>query len=67
MLFRSAPWDVPVHIISSRPDLLTRFEARGFMPGLQPDRKPLGSLSDLTTWLLDAFDSQNAIALRSTP
>ena len=41
-----APWDVPVHIISSRPDLIARFEALGFMPGLQPDRKPLGSLSD---------------------
>ena len=62
-----APWDVPVHIISSRPDLLQRFEALGFMPGLQPDRKPLGTLSDLTTWLLDAFDSQKTVARKATP
>ena len=53
---------MPVHFISSRPDLIARFEALGFMPGLQPDRKPLGTLSDLTTWLLDAFDSQKSVA-----
>ena len=62
-----APWDVPVHIISSRPDLLQRFEALGFMPGLQPDRKPLGSLSDLTTWLLDAFDGQKLLTRKAAP
>ena len=56
-----ASWDVPVHIISSRRDLVQRFEALGFVPGLLPDRKSLGSLSDLTTWLLDSFDSQKSI------
>ena len=61
-----APWDVPVHIISSRPELLKRFEALGFVPGLQPDRKPLGSLSDLTTWLLDAFDSEKSMARKAS-
>ena len=62
-----APWDVPVHIISSRPDLITRFETLGFVPGLQPNRKPLGTLPDLTTWLLDAFDSQKTVARKATP
>ena len=56
-----------MHIISSRPDLLQRFEALGFMPGLQPDRKPLGSLSDLTTWLLDAFDGQKLLTRKAAP
>lgn len=56
-----ASWDVPVHVIASRHELMQRFVALGFTPGLQPDRKPLGSLSDLTTLLLDALDSQKSI------
>ena len=62
-----APWDVPVHIISSRPDLIARFEALGFMPGFQPNRKPLGALPDLTTWLLDALDRQKTFTRKETP
>ena len=62
-----ASWDVPVHIISSRPELMRRFEALGFTPGLQPDRKSLGSLSDLTTLLLDALDSQKSLTRKATP
>ncbi len=62
-----ASWDVPVHIISSRPEIMQRFEALGFMPGLQPDRKALGSLSELTTWLLDALDSEKSMARKLAP
>lgn len=62
-----APWDVPVHIITSRPDIMQQFEALGFTPGLQPKRKPLGSLHELTTWLLDALDSQQALPRKATP
>jgi hypothetical protein len=62
-----APWDVPVHLISSRPDIMQRFAALGFTPGLQPNRKPLGSLHELTTWLLDALDSQQALPRKATP
>ena len=62
-----ASWDVPVHIISSRPELMRRFEALGFTPGLQPDRKSLGSLSDLTTLLLDALDGQKSVPQKATP
>lgn len=51
-----ASWDVPIHIITSRPELLRRFTAKGFTVGMQPARAPLGSLSDLTTLLLDALD-----------
>ncbi len=62
-----ASWAVPVHIISSRPELMRRFEALGFTPSLQPDRKSLGSLSDLTTLLLDALDGQKSVPRKATP
>lgn len=62
-----ASWDVPVHIISSRPELLQRFVSVGFTPGLQPNRKSLGSLAELTTWLLDAFDSKKVTAQKAVP
>jgi Sulfatase len=53
-----ASWDVPVHVISSRPDLLQRFVSQGFAPGLDPPRKPIGTLMDLTVMILNAFDSK---------
>jgi hypothetical protein len=48
---------VPVHIISSDPELLARFTAQGFVPGLDPPRTPLGGMHDLTGMLLQAFGS----------
>jgi hypothetical protein len=50
-----APWDVPVHVITSNPELLRRFTALGFQPGLEPRRPILGAMHDLTRLLLDAF------------
>jgi hypothetical protein len=50
-----ASWDVPVHIIASDPGLLARFAAQGFAPGLEPPRKPLGGMHELTAMLLKAF------------
>jgi len=50
-----ASWDVPVHVITRDPELLARFVALGFQPGLEPQRPPLGSLHDLTTLLLKTF------------
>ncbi len=52
-----ATWEVPVHIISSRPELLQRFVARGFKPGLEPAPPKIGAMFDLTSILLDALDS----------
>ena len=52
-----ATWDVPVHIISSNPELLKRFVAQGFKPGLEPSEPRLGALFDLTRLLLAVFDS----------
>ena len=50
-----ASWDVPVHIISSDPELLARFTAQGFAAGLEPPRTPLGGMHELTAMLLQAF------------
>jgi hypothetical protein len=33
-------WSVPVHVISSNPDLLIPFLSRGFRPGLIPTQQP---------------------------
>ena len=62
-------WDVPVHIISSSPDLLQRFAARGFKPGLEPAEPRVGTLFDFTRQLLDVFDSGalKTAAVKSPP
>ncbi|MCU0952181.1 MAG: sulfatase-like hydrolase/transferase [Burkholderiaceae bacterium] len=57
-----ASWDVPVHVITRDPDLLARFVAQGFTPGLEPVRAPLGGMHDLTTMLLHAFAAPAAAA-----
>ena len=52
-----ASWDVPVHIIASRPELLQRFIARGFHPGMHPPRKAIGKMHELLPVLLETFGS----------
>lgn len=54
-----APWDVPVHVITSDEDLLRRFEALGFRRGLEPRRPIIGAMHDLTRMLLEAFDGRH--------
>jgi hypothetical protein len=59
-----ASWDVPVHIIASRPELIARFVKAGFTPGLvpqaahQPRAKAIASLPQLTTILLNALNGE---------
>jgi hypothetical protein len=56
-----APWDVPVHVIAGtgssrdRSRILDRLVARGFRPGLTPQRPALGRMHTLLPVLLDAF------------
>ena len=51
-----APWDVPVHVIASRPELLDRLVARhGFAEGLAPRRPTAATMGALLPILLDAF------------
>ena len=59
-----APWDVPVHVIvrkGAAPDrsrILDRLVARGFRPGLTPQRPSLGRMHTLLPALLDAFSEE---------
>ncbi len=55
-----APWDVPVHVIASRPAILERLTARGFREGLTPARPRLSKMSRLLSTLLDAFGDRDA-------
>lgn len=50
-----ASWDVPVHVIASRPRILQALQAVGFRPGLTPVRRAAGKMSALGPWLLAAF------------
>ena len=53
-----APWDVPVHVIASRPPILEALRARGFQNGLVPARPSLGPMHTLLPILQDAFSSR---------
>jgi len=55
-----ASWDVPVHIVSARPELLQRFVAQGFKPGIEPALPRIGAMFDLTRILMDVFDSASS-------
>jgi len=50
-----ASWEVPVHVVASRPALLARLRQRGFRDGLTPGRPALAQMHTLTPILLDAF------------
>jgi phosphoglycerol transferase MdoB-like AlkP superfamily enzyme len=50
-----APWDVPVHVISSREGVLEPLRTNGFRDGLTPVRPVLGKMHTLLPTLLEAF------------
>jgi hypothetical protein len=53
-----ASWDVPIHVIASRPGILRRLEVRGFTPGMSPARKAVGTMPGLLPVLFDAFGAR---------
>jgi len=53
-----APWDVPVHVIANRRDVLDRLVAEGFRRGLTPSRPDLSKMHALLPVLLRAFEQQ---------
>jgi phosphoglycerol transferase MdoB-like AlkP superfamily enzyme len=53
-----ATWDVPVHVIASRPQILDRLRVRGFRTGLTPSRPSLGRMHTLLPILQEAFSLQ---------
>jgi sulfatase-like protein len=50
-----APWDVPVHVITGRRDVLDALVAKGFRRGLTPSRPDLSKMNALLPVLLDVF------------
>ena len=50
-----APWDVPVHVVSSRGVFLDTLVAHGFVRGMHPQRKPLMRLHQLMPALTSAM------------
>jgi hypothetical protein len=50
-----APWDVPVHVITSRRAVLDRLRIYGFRDGLSPSRPVVGRMHRLLPVLLDSF------------
>jgi hypothetical protein len=60
-----ASWDVPVHIVTNRPEIVQRLVARGFTPGMNPVRASLGPMHTLTRTLLDVFDPP--VSVPATP
>jgi hypothetical protein len=50
-----ASWDVPVHVITSEPQILKSLQNDGFRTGLTPLRPTAGKLSQLGPWSMSAF------------
>jgi phosphatidylglycerophosphate synthase len=57
-----APWDVPVHVVTTRQSILERLLGAGFDKGLAPRRPSLGPMHALLPVLLDAFGNRDVTA-----
>jgi len=54
-----ASWNVPVHIVASRRDVLDRLAASGFRRGFTPSGAAIGRMHVLVPLLLDAFGERH--------
>lgn len=59
-----ARWDVPVHVIASRPDVLAALEREGFAPGVTPRGGALLPMHELAPLLLAAFAGEPIVSGR---
>ncbi len=50
-----ASWEVPVHVITSRAEILERLKQHGFRDGVAPSHPSLMKMPELTRVMLDAF------------
>ena len=57
---RDASWNVPVHVFGRRGPILNRLLERGFNPGLEPHRPPIGPMHSLTAMFLESFSASPA-------
>jgi hypothetical protein len=58
-----AGWEVPVHVIASRPSLLERLGRHGFRRGLTPSHPSVARMDGLLPILLDAFGETGEAAV----
>ena len=56
---QGAPWDVPMHVITNRREILDSLAAHGFTRGLTPARPHLGQMHDAVPLLLNAFSDDS--------
>jgi hypothetical protein len=61
-----ARWDVPVHVIASRTELLDALIAAGFVPGVEPATESIGPMHALPRLLLGGADARSARSARGT-
>ena len=54
-----ASWEVPVHVIASRPALLEQLKHQGFVSGLEPEHPALTRIDGLMNVLLGAFGDKD--------
>lgn len=52
-----AAWDVPMHVITNRQDILDTLLSRGFSAGLTPPRQRLGQMHEVVPMLMGAMSS----------
>jgi hypothetical protein len=64
---QGARWDVPVHVIASRPEVLAALQRSGFERGVTPRGAALGTMQELTSWLLDAFGDEPLVSDAAAP
>lgn len=60
-------WDVPVHVIASRDELVDGLLEAGFVEGVVPAPEPLGRLDELTDIVLGAMSRGAYAGARPTP
>ena len=63
-----ASWDVPVHVVASRPAVLEALRASGFHSGATPERRSIGPMHALLPTLLASFGTPaTRVASASAP
>ena len=63
-----ASWDVPVHVVASRPAVLEALRASGFHSGVTPERRSIGPMHALLPTLLASFGAPpTKVASASAP
>jgi hypothetical protein len=51
----NASWDVPVQVVSDRPEVLAALKMQGFVAGTTPNKRAIGPMHQLGPVLLEAF------------